>query len=102
MVTGLSGLLSRVAVWGWLARYCAAAENKSEIDHHAAVRAVGIIARAAGISKALGSRSERLRLTYLQYDHGIERLLHAYPLIDLRNETAENADDAKGIETHAS
>lgn len=81
MVMGLEALLSRLAVWGWLARYCAAAEDRTEIGHHDAIRAIGIIARAAGISKALGSRTERLRLSYLRPDHGIERLLQTYPLV---------------------
>ena len=95
IVTGLRALLSRMAVWGFLARYCAAAEGKTEIDLDCAIRAVGIIARAAGISKALGGRTERMRLSYLQSNHGFERLLHAYPLAcggDLAAETAEIAE----------
>ena len=81
MVMGLEALLSRLAVWGWLARYCAAAEGRGEVERDDAIRAIGIIARAAGISKALGSRTERLRLSYLQPDHGIERLLQTFPLV---------------------
>lgn len=79
-VTGLQALLSRLAVWGRVARHCAAAEDRTEIDYGSAIRGIGIVARAAGVSRALGSQTERLRLTYLQMDHGLERLLRAYPL----------------------
>ncbi len=89
IVTGLRALLSRMAVWGFLARYCAAAEDKREIDLDCAIRAIGIIARAAGISKALGGRTERMRLSYLQSNHGFERLLDAYPLVCGEDVTAE-------------
>jgi hypothetical protein len=82
LVDGLQALVSRVAVWGWLARYCAAADGRTEIDYGSAIRAIGIISRAAGISEALGSRTERLRLAYLQLDHGFERLLRFYTLVD--------------------
>ncbi len=95
MVTGLRALLSRMAVWGFLARYCAAAEGKTEIDLDCAIRAVGIIARAAGISKALGGRTERMRLSYLQSNHGFERLLDAYPLVAGGDATAETAEHAE-------
>jgi len=81
ILLGLRSLLARMAVWGFLARYCVAAEGKTEIDLDSAVSALNTIARTAGLSKALGSRAERLRLTYLQLDHGIERLLAAFPLI---------------------
>ena len=95
MVTGLRSLLSRMAVWGFLARYCAAAEDKTEIDLDCAIRAIGIIARAAGISKALGGRTERMRLSYLQSNHGFERLLDAYPLVCGGDGTAEHAEVAE-------
>ncbi len=92
IVTGLRALLSRMAVWGFLARYCAAAEDKKEIDLDCAIRAIGIIARAAGISKALGGRTERMRLSYLQSNHGFERLLDAYPLVCSGDVTTEHAE----------
>ncbi len=95
MVTGLRALLSRMAVWGFLARYCTVAEGKTEIDLDCAIRAIGIIARAAGISKALGGRTERMRLSYLQSNHGFERLLDAYPLVCGGELTAEAAESAE-------
>lgn len=95
MVTGLRALLSRMAVWGFLARYCAAAEDKREIDLDCTIRAIGIIARAAGISKALGGRTERMRLKYFQLDDGFDRLLDAYPLVCAGDVTAETAEHAE-------
>ncbi len=86
-----------MAVWGFLARYCAAAEDKTEIDLDCTIRSIGIIARAAGISKALGGRTERMRLSYLQSDHGFERLLDAYPLVCGGDLTAEIAEAAEKI-----
>lgn len=81
VVTGLRALMLRLAVWGYLARLCAASGGRRCIDFPATVQAIGLIARSAGLSPALGRRTERLRLTYLQTDSGIERLLAAYPLV---------------------
>ena len=85
----------RVAGWGFLSGYCVGAEDKTEIDLDCTIRAIGIIARAAGISKALGGRTERMRLSYLQSNHGFERLLDAYPLACGGDGTAETADVAE-------
>ncbi len=87
LLFGLQALLSRLAVWGWLARHCAAAAGATEIDQRCVVEALQLISRAAGISPALGGRSERLRLIYLALDHGLRRLWEQHPLFDLGGPT---------------
>ncbi|MCG3137767.1 MAG: hypothetical protein HJJLKODD_01617 [Phycisphaerae bacterium] len=81
MITGLQALAARLKVWGWLARYLAAADQQSEIHLTHAQRAIQYIARAAGISPALGSRTERWRLEYFRLHQAGAMLWNRYHLL---------------------
>lgn len=80
VLEGLRALMLAIAVTGWVARYAALGEGRSAFNYGDLVRAIGIVDRNATRSPELGLRSARMRLQYLSPDHGILRLLDAYPL----------------------
>ncbi len=79
IVDGLRALMLAVAVVGWLARYLAAADNRTAYTMADLIRAVGIVDRNATRSPEVGAASGRLRLRYLSADDGLRRLLARYP-----------------------
>jgi lysine-N-methylase len=80
IVRGLQALLLSLACVGWLARLHAAGRRREAIDLSAVRAAIGRVDRTAGRAPWLGSAGERLRLTYLQRDDGLRRLIHALAL----------------------
>jgi len=78
VLTGLSALLLAAAAAGWLARYFAAATDRDVVHRDDMVRAIGIVDRAAGRARELGSRTAALRLVYLARDRGLSRLVVRY------------------------
>jgi len=81
VLEGLAALVLSVVVTAWLARYHAAAAGRSAITPDDAVGAIGLVDRAAGRARELGSASARLRVRYLRADQGLTRLLRAYSLV---------------------
>lgn len=82
MVAGLTACMLSVAVAGWIARLRAAASGRATFDFADAAAALGIVDRAATRLPALGALAERTRITYLQGDDGVARLLHRFPLTE--------------------
>jgi lysine-N-methylase len=86
MIAGLQNLLLSAACVGWLAKLHAAdrlsaADSPSSSVNIVDVRAaLGRIDRTLGRAKWLGSAAERLRLTYLNLDDGLRRVVaDAFP-----------------------
>ncbi len=78
---GLGALWLSTAAAGWLARYHAAAERRSSIAFEDFALALGIIDRAATRLPALGTMTEKARVSYLMGDDGLARLLMAYAVL---------------------
>ena len=78
VLDGLSVLWLSVAVIGWWARYFAATRQANAFGVEDLVRALGVVDAGAGRIPILGSGAERLRLRYLQADHGIASLVERY------------------------
>ncbi len=75
---GLTALTVTLASIGWLARLHAAARDLDAVDALAVREAVRVCDRSAGRARWLGSRAERMRLTWLWNDDGLRRLMRAY------------------------
>jgi lysine-N-methylase len=93
MVQGVQALLLNVASIGWLARVHAVQRWRSNADNDVSTisitiddirAALGRIDRTAGRARWLGSRVERLRLTYLSLGHGLRRVLDQYRINEPR------------------
>ena len=82
--SGLGALWLLVAAVGWLARYSAAVAGRTSLNMNDVSRALGIADRAATRLPALGTMTERTRVTYLMTDDGLARLLHEYALVENR------------------
>ncbi|RME36374.1 MAG: YkgJ family cysteine cluster protein [Planctomycetota bacterium] len=78
VVAGLGALWLTVAAAGWLARWHAACAGRDLCISHDFVAAMGRIDAAATHLPAAGSSAERLRVSYLQEDDGIARLISVY------------------------
>lgn len=81
ILNGIHSLILAVATIGWLARYLAAGEHRNSFNDADIIHAVGVVDRAAGRAAELGAKSAQLRVGYLQRDHGLLRLLAAYPIM---------------------
>jgi len=75
MFAGLAALWLSVAAVGWLARYRAAADRRSEARFEDVAVALGMVDRAATRLPALGTLAERSRVAYLVREDGLARLL---------------------------
>jgi lysine-N-methylase len=80
IVNGLSALWLSVAVMGWLARCVAASEGRASVCFEDVARALAAVDRAATRLPALGTFSERARVSYLLRDDGVARLIRSYSL----------------------
>lgn len=78
VTNGLSALWMAVAAAGWLARYAAAAAERSALTFDDFAAALGVVDRAAGRLPSLGAAAERARIAYLHRYDGAARLLAAY------------------------
>jgi len=58
-----------------------ALKDKSAVSFDNAGHALGLVDRAAGRLPALGTMTERARVSYLLTDDGIARLMHHYTLL---------------------
>ncbi|UCC31288.1 MAG: YkgJ family cysteine cluster protein [Phycisphaerales bacterium] len=77
---GLAALWLSLAAASWLARCGAASEGKSSVSVEDIGKALGMVDRAATRLPALGTMTERARVSYLLKDDGMARLIHAYSL----------------------
>jgi len=75
-----------VGILGWLARCFAAGRGAPVLGEPDVVLALALVDGAIGRSPSLGTVAERLRLDWLANDGGMERLLHAYRLVDSRQQ----------------
>ncbi len=75
---GLSALWLSLAVIGWLSRYGAACDGRNILNLDDVTRAIGVVDRAATRLPALGTITERARISYLSMDDGIARLWNTY------------------------
>jgi lysine-N-methylase len=91
VVDGLAALWLAVPVIGWLSRLSAASAGRDEISYDDAVRAVGVVDRAATRVPALGGHAERIRARYLLLDDGLNKLLHFYAPFSLHESPDANA-----------
>ena len=82
VLDGLRALWMSVGILGWLARCFAAGRGAPVLGEPDVVLALALVDGAIGRSPSLGTVAERLRLDWLANDSGIERLLHAYRLVD--------------------
>ena len=80
--TGLGALWLSTAAAGWLARYHAAVEQRTSISLENFSLALGIVDRAATRLPALGTMTEKARVSYLMGDDGLARLLKAYMVLE--------------------
>jgi hypothetical protein len=94
VVDGLAALWLAVPVIGWLSRLIAASAGRRIIEHDDAVRAVGIVDRAATRVPALGAHAERIRARYLLLEDGLTRLLLSYAPFTLHIPPDANANHA--------
>lgn len=74
LADGLAALAASMSVVGWLARVHAAATGRTMLDFADVFEGLRIVDRSAGLSPALKTRTERLRLRYLCGDTGLVRL----------------------------
>lgn len=79
---GLGALLLSTATAGWLARYHAAVERRTTISFENFALALGVVDRAATRLPALGTMSEKARVSFLWGDDGLARLMTAYPVLE--------------------
>jgi len=79
---GLGALWLSTAAAGWLARYHASVEGRTSISFEDYAMALGIVDRAATRLPALGTMTEKARLSYLMGDDGLARLLAAYTVLE--------------------
>lgn len=79
---GLGALWLSTAAAGWLARYHAAAEGCTSIAFEDFAFALGIVDRAATRLPALGTMTEKARVSYLMGDDGLARLMTAYAVLE--------------------
>ena len=77
---GVAALWLSLAAVGWLARCGAASEGESSVSVEDIGKALGMVDRAATRLPALGTMTERARVSYLLRDDGLARLIHAYSL----------------------
>lgn len=75
---GLGALWLSIAAAGWLARYHAAVERRLSISFEDFATSLGIVDRAATRLPALGTMTEKARMSYLMGDDGLARLMTAY------------------------
>lgn len=79
---GLGALWLSTAAAGWLARYHAAVERRKSISFENMALALGIVDRAATRLPALGTMTEKARVSYLLGDDGLARLVTAYTALE--------------------
>ena len=79
---GLGALWLSTAAAGWLARYHAAVERRTSIAFEDFALALGIVDRAATRLPALGTMTEKARVSYLMGDDGLARLMMAYAVLE--------------------
>lgn len=79
---GLGALWISTAAAGWLARYHAAVERRTSISFENFASALGIVDRAATRLPALGTMTEKARVSYLMDDDGLARLVTAYAALE--------------------
>jgi len=79
---GLGAMWLSTAAAGWLARYHAAAERRTSISFEDYALALGIVDRAATRLPALGTMTEKARVSYLMGDDGLARLMKAYAVLE--------------------
>jgi hypothetical protein len=84
IISGLQALVLNIAVTGWLARLHAAGREQQSIDLTAARAALGRVDRTAGRAAWLGGATERLRLSYLNVDDGLRRLVRQYTMTNIQ------------------
>lgn len=80
--SGLGALWLSTAAAGWLARYHAAVERRRSISFEDYALALGIVDRAATRLPALGTMTEKARVSYLMGDDGLARLMMAYAVLE--------------------
>lgn len=88
IVFGLRGLVLNAASVAWLARLHAAGHDRNAIEIEDVRAALGRVDRTAGRAKWIGTRAEKLRVSYLAREDGLRRLLSCYPLIDPESQEA--------------
>ncbi len=81
-VYGLASLWLGVAAAGWLARLTAALDGSESVTLSHTVRAIGVVDRAATRVPALGTVTERVRVSYLLEEDGLARLLTAFRMTE--------------------
>jgi lysine-N-methylase len=79
---GLGAMWLSTAAAGWLARYHAAVERRTSISFQDYALALGIVDRAATRLPALGTMTEKARVSYLMGDDGLARLMMAYAVLE--------------------
>jgi hypothetical protein len=78
VVNGLRALVLSVVAVGWLARYVACGAKRTALSFEDVAYALGVVDRAATRVPALGTMTERARVSYLFRDDGAAGLLEAY------------------------
>ena len=77
---GLAALWMSLAAASWLARCSATLKGTCSVSVEDIGKALGMVDRAATRLPALGTMTERARISYLWKDDGMARLIHAYSL----------------------
>ncbi len=78
---GLAALWLAIAAAGWLARHAATVDGRNVVTFGDVATAIGLVDRAATRVPALGTMTERARLSYLLGDDGVARLINRYSLL---------------------
>ena len=79
---GMAALWLGVASAGWLARLAASLDGSELVTLAHAARAIGVIDRAATRVPAVGTVTERVRVSYLIEGDGLARLLAAFRMTE--------------------
>ena len=82
LLHGLGALWLLAAAVGWLARYGAAVAGRTSVSLDDVAGALSMADRAATRLPALGTMTERARVSYLMGDDGLARLLWNYALAE--------------------
>ena len=81
IVDGLEAMVLTVGCLGWLARLHACGSDRRELALDDVRAALICIDRHVGRAPWLGSRIERMRLSYLRSNDGLRRLARRYTVI---------------------
>ncbi len=79
--SGLSAFWLSLSVAGWLARYCAAIDERGTVSFDDIGVGLGLVDRGAARLPALGTVAERVRTSYFLMDDGLARALQHYTLL---------------------